>query len=61
MLGTSITLTSPEGDVLAVLSRSGLDIGKATWSVNKTGEIDWRLVLFIPNFKTHSDNQKAAR
>jgi uncharacterized protein YxjI len=55
-LGTTITLSSPEGETLAVLTRSAVDLGKATWTIDKTGEIDWRLIIFIPSFKTSAEN-----
>jgi uncharacterized protein YxjI len=56
ILGTTITLTSPTGETLAVLNRSAFDAGKATWTIDKKGEIDWRLLIFIPSFKTSAEN-----
>lgn len=58
MIGAEIVLSSPEGVQLAVLSRSMFDQGKDTWDVEVTGEMDRRLLIFIPSFKTHSDNSK---
>lgn len=61
LAGTEITITSPSGEHLATLSRSFFDMGKDTWEITISEDIDPRLIVFIPGFKTHSDDAKSKK
>ena len=58
---TTVTIYTSDRKVLASIHRPAFDLGLADWTIDIPGDIDKRLVVFIPAYKTHSDNQKAAR
>lgn len=61
LVGTGIDIVDNDDNVVATISRSALDIGKATWSVQfkPDSDFDRRLVIFIASFQTAADNAKA--
>ncbi|MCB0336013.1 MAG: hypothetical protein KDD62_06890, partial [Bdellovibrionales bacterium] len=58
LFGNEITISNPDGEELVKFSKSALDMGADTWQATFSGEIDRRLVIFIPNFQSRADNQK---
>lgn len=60
--GTKVAIKSPGGQVVATMKRPMLDWGGATWTVNimEGTNIDRRLILFIPAFKTLADHGRSS-
>jgi uncharacterized protein YxjI len=58
---TSVTIYDQERKVLAAIHRPAFDLGLADWTIDTPGNVDKRLVVFIPAYKTHSDNQRASK
>jgi len=56
---TTVTIYTPDRKVLASIHRPAFDVGLADWTIDIPGDVDKRLVVFIPAYKTHSDNHKA--
>lgn len=61
-LGTTITLTSPSGAVIAKLDRPWINIWSDTWNVyiKKPGIVDNGILVMIAAFKTASDRDHAS-
>ena len=60
-LSTDIEVTSPNGELLCKIHRPGINIISDTWKVDITGNIDKRLVVFIPCYKTSADNERSSK
>jgi len=60
-LSTDIEVTSPNGDLLCKIHRPGINLISDTWKVDVTGDIDKRLVVFIPCYKTSADNERKSK
>lgn len=58
---TSITVRSRGGALVAQISRPSFNLFTDTWTVDIPGDIDKRLIIFIPSYKTHSDNQNESK
>lgn len=61
LVGTDITIKDPSGDVVATLERPWMNFGGDRWRVDITGDIDPRLIIFIPSYKTSADNARKAK
>jgi hypothetical protein len=57
---TSVDVKDTKGNQIAYLSRPSFNLLADTWTVDFKGEFDKRLVIFIPSYKTHADNVRAA-
>lgn len=57
-LATDIKVKTEAGATVAHMHRPAIDFGGATWSVTISEEIDPRLVIFIPSYKTAADNSR---
>jgi len=57
-LSTDIEVKSPSGELLCNIHRPGINIISDTWNVEVTGDIDKRLIVFIPCYKTSADNER---
>jgi uncharacterized protein YxjI len=56
--GTSIKIYDRDKKHAATISRPAFDLGLADWSIEITGgEIDPKMLVFIPSYKTYSDKQ----
>jgi uncharacterized protein YxjI len=57
---TSFTIKNPEGTLIAEISRPSFNFVTDTWKMDISGDIDKRLLIFIPSYKTHADNQSSS-
>jgi uncharacterized protein YxjI len=59
-ISTDIEIFSKSGESLCKIHRPGLNLIGDTWNVNITGNIDKRLVVFIPPYKTSADASESS-
>ena len=54
--GTEVTVKDQQGNLVAHLEKPMLNIGGDKWKVSFSGDVDRRLLVFIPAYKTAADN-----
>jgi uncharacterized protein YxjI len=57
-LSTNVEIYSPNRELICKLKRSAFNLISDSWTVEIMGNIDKRLVIFIPCYKTSSDNER---
>lgn len=58
LFSTEIELTSPDGQSLCKIYRPAINFISDSWTVECSSNIDKRLVVFIPCYKTSADNER---
>lgn len=56
--GSDVTVKDRAGEVVVRMTRPMLNIGGDKWKVSFSGELDRRLLIFIPAYKTAADNDR---
>lgn len=57
-LSTDIEIYSPNGDILCKMERPAFNLLSDSWNVEVFSNIDKRLIIFIPCYKTSADNER---
>lgn len=57
-LSTNIEIFSPSGEILCKMKRPAFNLLSDSWKVEVLGNIDKRLIVFIPCYKTSADNER---
>lgn len=57
-LSTNVEIYSPNKELICKLKRSAFNLISDSWTVEIMGNIDKRLVIFIPCFITSADNER---
>lgn len=57
-LSTNIEIKSTSGEILCQIHRPAFNLVSDHWEVNISGDIDKRLVVFLPCYKTSADNER---
>jgi uncharacterized protein YxjI len=60
-LSTDVELLSPNGDLVCKIHRPAINLFSDSWNIEISGNIDKRLVIFIPAYKTSADNERRAK
>lgn len=58
LFSTNIEIESPSGDLICKIHRPAINLFSDSWNIEITGNIDRRLIVFIPCYKTSADNSR---
>ena len=57
-LGSSITIDDLDGNTVAEMSKPAINLMGDNWTAEFSGDVDRRLLVFIPAYKSAADNAK---
>ena len=57
---TDVEILTPSGDLVCKIHRPAFNLISDSWNIEISGNIDKRLVVFIPCYKTSADNERRA-
>jgi uncharacterized protein YxjI len=58
LLATNIEMKDKSGKIVVTMKRPAFNLVTDKWTVSVKGEIDKRLVVFVPAYKTSADNER---
>lgn len=61
LLSTDVEILSPSGDLVCKIHRPALNLFSDSWNIEINGNIDKRLIIFIPAYKTSADNERRSK
>lgn len=58
LFSTNVEIFSTKGNLVCTMTRPSINVFSDSWYVEILGDIDKRLIIFIPAYKTSADNKR---